>query len=186
MDIILDGNGVPLYFHSIPDGNASHPVPLPPQINGYRMRKPVQLSASLEDYIEAIYNIISEKKVARGKDIAAMLDVSGASVTEALRSLSQKGLINYAPYEAITLTDAGREIARDVVHRHNALKQFFTKILDIPEEVAEIGACRVEHAAPREIIDQMVHFIEFMDAYPIDSDKLARDFTDFCRKKSSS
>ncbi|MDW7773118.1 MAG: metal-dependent transcriptional regulator [Desulfobulbaceae bacterium] len=149
------------------------------------MRKPVKLSASLEDYIEAIYNIISEKKVARGKDIAALLAVSGASVTEALRSLSQKGLINYAPYEAITLTETGREIAQDVVHRHNALKQFFIKILDISEEVAEIGACRVEHAAPPEIIDQMINFIEFMKAYPIDSDKLARDFTAFCREKSA-
>jgi DtxR family Mn-dependent transcriptional regulator len=149
------------------------------------MRKPVKLSASLEDYIEAIYNIISEKKVARGKDIASMLDVSGASVTEALRSLSQKGLINYAPYEAITLTDIGCEVAKDVVHRHNALKLFFIKILDISEDVAEIGACRVEHAAPQKIIDQMINFIEFIEAYPIDSDKLARDFTTFCQKKSS-
>ena len=149
------------------------------------MRKPVKLSASLEDYIEAIYNIICEKHVARGKDIAAMLDVSGASVTEALRSLSQKGLINYAPYEAITLTETGREVARDVVHRHNALKQFFIKILDISEEVAEIGACRVEHAAPQQIIDQMINFIQFIEAYPIDSSKLARDFTTFCREKST-
>ena len=63
------------------------------------------LSASLEDYIEAIYHIISEKEVARGKDIASRLKVSGASVTEALRALSKKGLINYAPYEVITMTD---------------------------------------------------------------------------------
>jgi DtxR family Mn-dependent transcriptional regulator len=149
------------------------------------MRKPVKLSASLEDYIEAIYNIISEKQVARGKDISALLDVSGASVTEALRSLSQKGLINYAPYEAITLTEDGCEVAKDVVHRHNALKQFFIKILDISEDVAEIGACRVEHAAPQEIIDQMINFIEFIEAYPIDSNKLARDFTKFCKEKPS-
>ena len=45
-----------------------------------------QLSASLEDYIEAIYHIVAEKQVARGKDIAARLNVSGASVTEALRA----------------------------------------------------------------------------------------------------
>lgn len=149
------------------------------------MSKSIKLSASLEDYIEAIYNIISEKQVARGKDISGLLDVSGASVTEALRSLSQKGLINYAPYEAITLTDLGREVAQDIVHRHNALKQFFIKILDISEDTAEIGACRVEHAAPQEIIDQMINFIEFIEAYPIDSEKLARDFTKFCCEKTT-
>ncbi len=145
--------------------------------------EPIQLSASLEDYIEAIYNIISEKQVARGKDIAALLDVSGASVTEALRSLAKKGLIHYAPYEAITLTDAGRVAARDVVHRHNALKQFFIKVLNIPEEIAEIGACRVEHAAPRMIIEQMVNFTAFIESHPMNSSRLAQDFNSFCRNR---
>lgn len=148
------------------------------------MTKQIKLSASLEDYIEAIYNIIIEKQVARGKDIANMLDVTGASVTEALRSLSQKGLVNYAPYEAITLTEIGRQVAKGVVHRHNALKQFFIKILDIPEEVAELGACKIEHAAPQPIIERMINFIEFIESHSIDN-KLTRDFTAFCEQKSS-
>jgi len=143
------------------------------------MKKPFQLSASLEDYIEAIYNIISEKQVARGKDIAASLNVSGASVTEALRSLSKKGLINYAPYEAITLTEIGREIAEDVVRRHNGLKQFFITVLGIPEDIAETGACRVEHAAPQEIIDQMINFIRFLDLHPLDSKKMVEEFLSY-------
>ena len=54
------------------------------------MRKIPPLSASLEDYIEAIYHIIAEKQVARGKDITARLNVSDALITEALRSLSKK------------------------------------------------------------------------------------------------
>ena len=54
------------------------------------MRKIPPLSASLEDYIEAIYHIITEKQVAQGKDITTRLNVSCASVTEALRSLSKK------------------------------------------------------------------------------------------------
>ena len=61
------------------------------------MTDPQQLSASLEDYIEAIYHIITEKQVARGKDISARLAVSGASVTEALRALSQEGLDQLRP-----------------------------------------------------------------------------------------
>ncbi len=72
----------------------------------------IDLSASLEDYIEAIYHIVEEKLVARSKDIATRLDVSRASVTEALRALAKKELINYAPYEAITMTEQGRKIAR--------------------------------------------------------------------------
>ncbi len=143
------------------------------------MKKPPQLSASLEDYLEAIYNIISEKQVARGKDIAASLNVSGASVTEALRSLSKKGLINYAPYEAISLTDEGKEIAKDVVRRHNGLKKFFVTVLGIQEDIAESGACRVEHAAPQEIIDQMINFIRFLELHPTESKKIIREFLAF-------
>ncbi len=141
-----------------------------------------QLSASLEDYIEAIYHIIDEKQVARGKDISARLGVSGASVTEALRSLAKKGLINYAPYEVITMTDEGRVVAEDVVHRHTALKKFFIEVLAIDEPLAEQGACRIEHTAPPEIIARMVNFIRFLEICPRGGDELIKGFSDFCEK----
>ena len=51
------------------------------------MTETLQLSASLEEYIEAICHIMSENLVARGKDISTCLAVKGASVTEALQSL---------------------------------------------------------------------------------------------------
>ena len=146
------------------------------------MKNRRQLSASLEDYIEAIYHIITEKKVARGKDITARLGVSGASVTEALRSLSKKGLINYAPYEVITLTEEGNIAAKDVIRRHNALKKFFIEVLAIDNTIAEQGACEIEHTAPPEIIDRMVQFIKFLDQCPRGGKDLIHGFTDFCAK----
>lgn len=144
-----------------------------------------QLSASLEDYIEAIYHIIAEKKVARGKNICKRLNVSGASVTEALRALSKKGLINYAPYEAITMTDQGRLIAEDVIRRHNALKKFFVEVLAIDDATAETGACRFEHTAPAEIIERMVNFSKFLDVCPRGGKELIQGFADFCTKGST-
>ncbi len=62
------------------------------------------LSASLEDYLEAIFQIVAEKPAARVKDIAKKLNVAGPSVTGALQALTERKLINYAPYELITLT----------------------------------------------------------------------------------
>jgi DtxR family Mn-dependent transcriptional regulator len=146
------------------------------------MTDPQQLSASLEDYIEAIYHIITEKQVARGKDITARLAVSGASVTEALRALSRRGLINYAPYEVITLTNEGREIAEDVIRRHNSLKQFFTDVLAIEEALAEEGACKIEHTAPPEIINRMVDFINFLEVCPRGGKDLITGFANFCQR----
>ena len=149
------------------------------------MSKRTQLSASLEDYIEAIYNIVEEKQKARSKDIAACLNVSGASVTEALRSLSKKGLVNYAPYAPITLTNKGRKVAKDVVRRHNALKQFFMVVLGIKHDIAEQGACKVEHAAPQEIIDQIINFINYLETCPVESKQLVEDFIAFSGTKHS-
>lgn len=146
------------------------------------MTEPLQLSASLEDYIEAIYHIITEKQVARGKDISTRLAVSGASVTEALRALSKKGLINYAPYEVITMTSEGRVAAEDVIRRHNALKQFFVDVLAIEETLAEQGACRIEHTAPRKIINRMVDFIKFLESCPCGGKDLINGFATFCRE----
>jgi len=148
------------------------------------MKKTTGLSASLEDYIETIYHIIEEKMVARSKEIAARLNVSRASVTEALRALSKKGLINYEPYEAITLTPRGKRAAKDVIFRHQALKQFFVEVLVLDETVAEDGACRIEHAAPREIIDRMIHFTEFIGLCPHGGAELINGFKSHCSKEN--
>lgn len=142
----------------------------------------ISLSASLEDYIEAIFHIVDEKKVARGKEIAKRLKVSRASVTEALRSLSKKGLINYEPYEVITLTEKGKEVAEDVIRRHEALKEFFIKVLAIDDTIAEDGACRIEHAAPPEVIERLICFVKFIETDPKSGAELIRGFADFCNK----
>lgn len=146
------------------------------------MKNKQALSASLEDYMEAIYHIIDEKLVARSKEIAARLDVSRASVTEALRALSKKGLINYAPYEAITMTEKGRKVAEDVIFRHETLKRFFVEVLALDEGIAEEGACRIEHAAPPEIITRMISFIDFMQRCPRGGDDLISGFNDYCAR----
>ncbi len=148
----------------------------------FNMKEKTDLSASLEDYIEAIYHIVGSKLVARSKEIASRLNVSRASVTEALRALSRKGLINYAPYEAITLTDHGRLVAEDVIFRHTALKAFFIKVLSIDDKVAEEGACRIEHTAPAEIIARMISFTEFMQVCPRGGDEMLKGFAEFCAR----
>ena len=147
-----------------------------------KMSELISLSASLEDYIEAISHIVDEKKVARGKDIAERLKVSRASVTEALRSLSKKGLVNYEPYEVITLTETGKVAAEDVIRRHGALKDFFIKVLAIDDTIAEESACRIEHAAPPEVIDQLIRFVKFIEVCPSGGSELIKGFFEYCEK----
>jgi DtxR family Mn-dependent transcriptional regulator len=124
------------------------------------------LSASLEDYLEAIFHIVRKKQAARPKDISKWLSVGNSSVTGALKTLAAKQLVNYAPYDVVTLTPSGERVARDVVRRHETLREFFVKVLAAEPELAENAACEMEHAVPAELVDRLVRFVEFIEMCP--------------------
>ncbi len=125
-----------------------------------------RLSDSLEDYLEAIYRIILEQGQVKPKDITKAMHVAGASVTGALRTLTEKGLIRYAPYDEISLTPSGLSIAQDVFNRHKRLKAFLKNMLDVPEQEADETACKMEHAISSETLGKLVRFAEFIESCP--------------------
>jgi DtxR family Mn-dependent transcriptional regulator len=124
------------------------------------------LSASLEDYLEAIYHIVRKKQAARAKDIVQRLGVKNSSVTAAMRVLADKGLINYAPHDVITLTAKGKRISEGVVRRHEALRDFFVKVLSMEAELADKAACSMEHALPAKILVRLTQFVKFVESRP--------------------
>lgn len=130
------------------------------------MPKGMALTAALEDYLEAIFNLCRFDAAARSRDIAESLNVHKSTVTAALKSLGQMNLINYAPYEAVTLTPEGRRLAEDVVKRHGALKDFFIHVLRVDETMAETAACGMEHSVPREIVEKLAAFAMQMRGCP--------------------
>lgn len=118
------------------------------------------LSASLEDYLEAIFLLVRDHRVARVKDIAERLGVQMPSVTGALRSLSEKGLVHHDPYSYTTLTPRGEEIARELFHRHQVLTSFLNEYLGLDLETAERNACDMEHAIEPVVLERLVVFVE--------------------------
>ena len=138
------------------------------------------LSSNMEDYLEAIFHISSEKQAARAKDIADRLKVNKSSVTGALRSLSEKGYVNYAPYDIITLTDKGKILAEDVVRRNETLKDFFIKILLLEEDEAEEASCKIEHAISNKILNRIINFVEFVEICPRGGQEWIKGFRRHC------
>lgn len=130
------------------------------------MTKPANVTAALEDYLEAIFNLCRFDTAARSRDIAESLNVHKSTVTAALKSLGQLNLINYAPYEAVTLTPEGRRLAEDVARRHAALKHFFVHVLKVDHATAESAACGMEHSIPREIVEKLATFAIQMHGCP--------------------
>lgn len=141
-----------------------------------------KLSSSLEDYLEAIYHLERRDGVARASDIAQRLDVRGASVTGALQVLSRRKMVNYRPYSDITLTDEGRRQAAEVVRRHQTLHRFFVDVLDVDEEIAQRTACRMEHALPRQILERLQAFVDFLGSSGETGGELIDEFKTGIRK----
>ena len=139
------------------------------------------LSASLEDYLEVIFHLEQSNRVARAKDIADQMNVQRASVTGALKALPGRGLINYSPYSFITLTTSGRDIARDVIRRHRALKEFFMNALQLSPDDAEANACRIEHAIDPGAVERLVRFLEFLRICPRTGSDWFDAFARFCK-----
>jgi DtxR family transcriptional regulator, Mn-dependent transcriptional regulator len=143
------------------------------------------LSASMEDYLEAIFNIIRRKQAVRAKDISKELGVTRSSVTGALHALSEKDLINYAPYDTISLTKKGREFAEGIVQKHTVLRDFFVKVLGIEKKFASDSACRMEHEISDVVLERLVQFIEFIDTCPRAGTRWVESFGYFCEYPDS-
>lgn len=119
------------------------------------------LSSGLEDYLELIYIAHINNKPLKGAELARQMNISRASVSEALAKLVSKDLIKYSSYEAISITDKGIDEAKTVYKKHHTLENFFEKILGIEKAEASENACKIEHIISQNVVDEMSQFTEF-------------------------
>ncbi len=118
------------------------------------------ITSSQEDYLECIYDLSMEDEKVRSIDVARTLNVSRASVNKSLVGLKDDGYIEQESYGPITLTKKGREIAKDVRTRHNALKAFLIEVLGVEEEIADIDACEMEHAISKTTANKLYSYLK--------------------------
>lgn len=117
------------------------------------------LSSGLEDYLECIYNNIQQHGSVKAIDISKELNVSRASVTDALQRLAAKGYINYERYGKIDILDMGIEKSKEVIEKHTILTMFFEKVLKLSKEEASENACRIEHVITENAFLQLKRFL---------------------------
>ena len=138
----------------------------------------LELSASLEDYLETIYTLIQEKKVARVRDIARARGVKAGSVSPAMRRLADLGLLKYEQREYIDLTEEGERQAFRVVTRHRLLTRFLVDVLRMGPDAAESDACAMEHNMSDEAMTRLTGLVEFLLEHPDVSGELLHRFHD--------
>ena len=117
------------------------------------------MTQSLEDYLEAVYILISEDRPAQVRDVAKMLAVKMPSVVKAIHELKRLGLVTQKPYSAIELTVKGARVAKHVLNRHTLLRDFLMK-LGVSRKNADKDACLMEHILSAETIDRIRSYTE--------------------------
>ncbi|RKW70571.1 metal-dependent transcriptional regulator [Galactobacter caseinivorans] len=100
-----------------------------------------------QDYVKAIWNATEwgEPPITT-KALAARFETSAPNVSETLRRLARQGLVAYAPYKPVVLTDAGRRLALVMVRRHRLLETFLVNTLGYTWDEVHDDAERLEHA----------------------------------------
>lgn len=140
------------------------------------------LTPVMEDYLEAIFELDKEKRAVRVKDIASKMNVKMPTVTSMLKTLNDRGLVNYEKYEYVEMTRNGASVGKEMRRRHGILLKFLTEILKIDFQVANDEACRMEHALSPETLDCLTDFMAFIQACPRTGESWLNYFDEYRRE----
>src|SRR5436305_4031802 len=108
-----------------------------------KMEEP--LSATVEEYLEAAYNMSMEDEVVIGARLAEKFGVAPPTVTEMLKRLVRDGYITMDNKRQVTLTEAGIQAAEAVLRRHRLTERFLVDMLGMQWHQVHEEACRLEH-----------------------------------------
>jgi len=112
----------------------------------------MEISPSIEEYLESIYKLEEKEGLARTKELAERMHVGLGTITNTVEMLERQGLVVHRPYKGIKLTGDGRRIALDVIRRHRLAERLLTDILEMDWSRAHEPACRLEHGLTEEVI----------------------------------
>jgi len=114
-----------------------------------------------ENYLKAIYHLSLNDTNVSTNQIAAAINTKAASVTDMLKKLADKELINYEKYQGVTLTNAGEKIALHIIRKHRLWEYFLVEKLDFKWDEVHEMAEEMEHISSVELIDRLDKFMDY-------------------------
>ena len=121
-----------------------------------------QMTHSEENYLKAIYHLSrSGEKAVSTNAIANQMATKPSSVTDMVRRLSEKDLVNYKKYQGVTLSNSGKKMALIVIRKHRLWEVFLVEKLGFSwDEVHEIAE-QLEHIQSEKLIDKLDELLDF-------------------------
>lgn len=114
-------------------------------------------SSNIEEYLEAIFRLLQNKDdYAKTGELAAVLNVKPASVTQMVQKLAAKNYLKYEKNKGVRLTTKGRKLALDVLRRHRVAERLLVDLLGVSWEEAHDVACKWEHMLTPELCNKIL------------------------------
>lgn len=124
------------------------------------------LGKATGDVLKAIHALETSEAAALPSEIAARTGTSRAFVTKMLKAMTDQGLVHYAAYQGVRLTETGRQNAVELARHHRLLERFLTDSLGFSPKGAHEEAERLEHVISEEFEQRLAEFLHHPTTCP--------------------
>jgi DtxR family Mn-dependent transcriptional regulator len=114
-----------------------------------------------ENYLKSIYHLAQNTESVSTNQLAAFVNTKASSVTDMLKKLADKELINYTPYQGVTLSKTGEKVAVNIIRKHRLWEFFLVEKLDFKWDEVHEMAEEMEHISSNELIDRLDKFMGY-------------------------
>jgi len=121
----------------------------------------MKYSVSEENYIKTIYHLQQETERVNTMLLATTLNTKPASITDMLKKLKTKRLLDYKPYYGFKLSAEGNKVALGIIRRHRIWEFFLAEKLKFNWEEVHEMAEDLEHVSNKKLIDKLDAFLGF-------------------------
>jgi DtxR family Mn-dependent transcriptional regulator len=114
-----------------------------------------QTTHSVAHHLMAIYDLLNEHGYARVTDVAKRLNITRGSASLTLKAIKEKGLVLEDENRFLLLSDDAKKMVEKIKDKNHIIYTFFTNVLNVDNEQAEIDSCKIEHLISDEVIDAL-------------------------------
>jgi len=127
-------------------------------LKGYALLEGSLITSSMEDYLEMIYRIHAAGETVRIGAVAQKLNVKPSSATKMVANLKNQGLASSEKYGYIKLTEAGAELGKYLVFRHDTLHRLLCYINQSDDELEQVE--KIEHFINMKTVENIKRFLD--------------------------
>lgn len=132
----------------------------------FKIRVTKMQSYTEENYLKIIYHLSVISNPVQTNAIAERIQTKAASVTDMLKKLSDKELVNYVKYQGVTLTEKGKLSAINIVRKHRLWEVFLVEKLNFKWDEVHDVAEELEHIKSTLLVERLDEFLDFPKVDP--------------------